>query len=175
LERTLNRKGPPDYTVTEVGLDCGKNYFIVTWGTVSAGFGELTFYKKDGKIKVDTEAMGNRFCKEVLAKLVDTASPPEPNTKHHSTEKPKPYGHYEGHDLSRAEMDTIWSVGATPRDAIEALCRARWGGTLEKLGEPLTGGDPSYTWGYRFVSDNGTGFKAGGVEVPGGVICTWWK
>lgn len=92
-----------------------------------------------------------------------------------ATKKPTPYVHYEGHDLRLADMDTIWSVGATPKDAIEALCKARWKGRIEGVLTLLEGGDPAFTWGYRFVSDEGTIFKAAGIHVPGGVICTWWK
>lgn len=92
-----------------------------------------------------------------------------------TTRKPSPHGLYEGHDLQLAEMSTIWSVGRTPREAIQALCKARWSGTLEGELTPLESGDLSYTWGFRFRSDNGTGFKAAGVYVPGGAILTWWK
>jgi hypothetical protein len=87
----------------------------------------------------------------------------------------QPYGHYEGHDLLKADMPILWSVGATPKDAIEALCQARWQGTLEGELEELRGGDLAYEWGYRFKSDDGTSFKAAGIYVPGGVVCTWWK
>lgn len=92
-----------------------------------------------------------------------------------ASKKPTPYEHYEGHDLNLAGMDTIWSVGATPWAAIQALCRARDWGKIEGDLVPLEGGDSNYTWGFHFVSDNGTGFKAAGIHVPGGVILTWWK
>ncbi len=85
-----------------------------------------------------------------------------------------PDGVYNGHDLRLADMNTIWSVGRTPEEAIRALCEARlgaFGGTLTEL--PSEPGDP-FTWGYRFTAD-GTGCKAAGIHVPGGVICTWWK
>jgi len=99
-----------------------------------------------------------------------------------STKKPSivgsAYPSYEGHDLRLADMDTIWSVGRTPKEAIEALCEARWDGKLESELIPLPDdperSDPRYTWGFRFKSA-GTGFKAAGIEVPGGFICTWWK
>lgn len=80
-------------------------------------------------------------------------------------------GLYEGHRLS--DGMEIWAVGKTPLEACDALARERWGGTVEKLGAPLPG-DDTYDWGYRFWSD-GTSFKAAGVNVPGGVILTWWK
>ncbi len=91
-----------------------------------------------------------------------------------STLNPQPYGHYEGHDLSRSDWPTVWSVGKTPKEAIEAFCQARMGGPMESLGESL-GSDDDSTWGYRFLVDGGTGCKAAGIYVPGGVILTWWK
>ncbi len=92
-----------------------------------------------------------------------------------STLNPSPSGWYEGHDLSKSDWSTVWSVGATPLDAIRALCKARWNGDLEGELTPLPGGNPSLEWGFRFQSDNGTSFKAAGIFVPGGVILTWWK
>lgn len=80
---------------------------------------------------------------------------------------------YSGHDLRLADMDTIWSVGATPEDAIRALCAERLGEFGEDM-EPIEGGAPGFTWGFRFTAD-GTGCKAAGIHVPGGVVLTWWK
>lgn len=80
---------------------------------------------------------------------------------------------YEGHDIHRVGMAAIYSVGATPREAIEAFCLARMDKPLECLGESLEGG-ARYSWGYRFTVD-GTGCKAAGIFVPGGAILTWWK
>lgn len=71
---------------------------------------------------------------------------------------------------------TAYSVGRTPREAIVALCKARlgrFGGTITSL--PEDDEEPRrFTWGYRFTAD-GTGCKAAGIHVPGGVILTWWK
>lgn len=92
-----------------------------------------------------------------------------------TTKRPDTFGdgtEYQGHDLALAGMDAIWSVGATPRDAIVALCEARWGGKLEGELRPLDA-DDAYQWGHRFTSD-GTHFKAAGINVPGGVVLTWW-
>ncbi len=165
----------PNFRVTAADFrEGGPTHFILAWETVSAGFGELTFFRKDGKLHIDTEGMGARFCVEVFEKMIEQTLPQEERMPR-QTLNPQPYGNYEGHDLRRADMPVLWSVGASPRDAIEALCWARWGGTLENLGEALTGGDPLYTWGYRFTSDNGTSFKAAGIEIPGGFACTWWK
>ena len=54
-----------------------------------------------------------------------------------STLVPSNHRWYEGHDLKQADMEVIWSVGRTPREAIEALCKARWNGTLEGALTPL--------------------------------------
>lgn len=100
------------------------------------------------------------------------------------TLKPDLYAHlrdglegpmYEGHDLSLANMDTVWSVGATPHDAIKAFCEARMGESESlEIVDVLEGGDESYTWGYRF-SIGGTSCKAAGIHVAGGCLLTWWK
>ena len=108
------------------------------------------------------------------------------------TENPKEYlgseaypeGVYNGHNLSRAGMNTIWSVGKDPTDAILSLCVARFKEPettevdlfleVSQSMSPLEKGDPDHEWGFRFVCE-GTGFKAAGINVPGGVILTWWK
>jgi hypothetical protein len=79
---------------------------------------------------------------------------------------------YSGHCLGLAGMDTIWSVGVTPEEAIRALCAARLG----EFGEDMTPLEltTGFTWGFRFTAD-GTGCKAAGIHVPGGVVLTWWK
>ena len=68
----------PDFTVTDVELaECwapstnNSGGFRVYWETVSAGFGETTFFLKGGKLHCDNEAMGRDFIKKVMAALVD--------------------------------------------------------------------------------------------------------
>jgi hypothetical protein len=96
-----------------------------------------------------------------------------------ATRRPDFFGdgsQYEGHDIRLAKMDCIWSIGRTPEDAVDALCKARFGTPLEGSLRPIGGvEDPTspYTWGCRFTS-GGTHFKAAGIHVPGGVIVTWW-
>jgi hypothetical protein len=81
--------------------------------------------------------------------------------------------YYQGHDLSRARMSAIYSVGRTTRQAVRSLARARRWGRVSCF-EVLEGGDTAYTWGLRFVAC-GVGMKAAGIHVPGGVVCTWWR
>ncbi len=76
--KTIRSGGKPDFTLTKVEVEScwGKNKtndggFEVTWGTVSAGFGSLTFVKRDGKLICDAETMGREFVQEVLKKLAD--------------------------------------------------------------------------------------------------------
>ncbi len=68
----------PDFTVVDAIItgfwgpwEKNQGGMEISWGTVSAGFGTLVLYIKDGKLHADTERMGKDFCKEVLAKLVD--------------------------------------------------------------------------------------------------------
>jgi hypothetical protein len=99
---------------------------------------------------------------------------------------------YEGDELIKASMDRIWAAGATPLDAVRALCEARGLGMLGPGGggiTPLRAGESGkYTWGCKFeaaapwASGDGwrmgtnvlTAYRAAGVHVPGGVILTWW-
>jgi hypothetical protein len=75
--------------------------------------------------------------------------------------------------LRVAEDKLPLSIGKTPEDAIRALAEEMEWGEVE-MGAGLEGGDPKYTWGYRFRA-GGTSFKAAGWSVPGGVVLTWWK
>ncbi len=73
VERMDIRNPDPDFTVTEAKVGTfDKNWMVIEWGTVSAGFGELTLTIRDGKLYMDTESMSRDFVKAVLAKLVDT-------------------------------------------------------------------------------------------------------
>ena len=45
--------------------------FEIGWGTVSAGFGSLTFYKKDGKLYCDSETLGMDFVRKVMDFLMN--------------------------------------------------------------------------------------------------------
>lgn len=67
--------------------------------------------------------------------------------------------------------DNVYSVGNTPKDAIEALAAKLEWGAIDNL--EMLGGD-GYDWGFRFTADT-TSMKAAGMNVPGGVILTWWK
>ena len=74
--------GEVDWTVTKAYLsNCWgpwKNLtggndggFEIGWGTVSAGFGSLTFYKKDGKLYCDSETLGMDFVRKVMDFLMN--------------------------------------------------------------------------------------------------------
>jgi hypothetical protein len=65
--------GPWEKTDEEGNVRGNNGGMEISCGTVSAGFGTLTItLTKDGKLKADTEGMGKKFCKEVLAKLIDS-------------------------------------------------------------------------------------------------------
>lgn len=72
----------------------------------------------------------------------------------------------------RVAWDSAKAVGANPEEAIRSMARDRGWGEV-KMGSKIEDGD-GYDWGYRFTAD-GTGFKAAGVNVPGGCVLTWWK
>ena len=45
--------------------------FIIEWGVKKVGFGQLTFYTRNGELKVDSEAMGKEFSIIAFKKLID--------------------------------------------------------------------------------------------------------
>ena len=66
-----------EFTDVEITSSWGKwekndGGFIISWGCKNVGFGELTFFSKDGKTHCDSEAMGKEFIKQALAHLTDT-------------------------------------------------------------------------------------------------------
>jgi hypothetical protein len=63
----------PDFTITKASL-APLSSFTACWESVSAGFGNITFYNKEGKFIMDTECMDKDFVKSVLCKLVDEAT-----------------------------------------------------------------------------------------------------
>ena len=44
----------------------------ICWQTVSAGFGSLTIFIKDGKLQAETEGMSKEFCNTVFAKVIES-------------------------------------------------------------------------------------------------------
>lgn len=70
----------------------------------------------------------------------------------------------------------VHAAGATVEDCVRGFLDGRGDGLRE--GSLLTVTDEpreEYQWDASFVSDRtGTGFKAAGRKVPGGVVMTWW-
>lgn len=65
----------PDFTVVEVKVTgIAASCFRIAWATESAGFGSVTFYLDEGNLHCDNEAMSRRFLKDVMSKLIDTAT-----------------------------------------------------------------------------------------------------
>ncbi len=67
---TVNMGEEPDWTIVSIDIF---PHVVITWGTKSAGFGNITFYKKGKKLHCDSETLPKDFVKAVLLKLVDTA------------------------------------------------------------------------------------------------------
>ena len=71
----------------------------------------------------------------------------------------------------------VYAVGASITTCVTGFLD-RQGDTLAPdtlvIDEPETG--KAHAWGASFVGrDSGTGYKAAGTRVPGGVVMTWWK
>lgn len=47
------------------------NGFTIYWTRQNIGFGQISFYEVDGKLKCDSEGMGQEFVKQILCDLVD--------------------------------------------------------------------------------------------------------
>lgn len=71
IEASLSGRDERDFTVTRLTVDGFNGGLLLRWETKSAGWGELTISCREGKVDMDTEAMGPDFVKSVLAKMVD--------------------------------------------------------------------------------------------------------
>lgn len=69
-----NNKDSENEQEKECGItECDNDTCVViNWSLKGTGFGELTMYKKDGKWLIDTETMGKKAAKKILALLVDS-------------------------------------------------------------------------------------------------------
>lgn len=67
----------------------------------------------------------------------------------------------------------IVACGKTPQEALKSLGENLEWGELADF-KDLGGGADEFEWGLRFTAD-GTGMKAAGWSVPGGVVVAWWK
>lgn len=73
----------------------------------------------------------------------------------------------------RAEYE-IMAYGETPEKAIAALGKDLEWGKLDDFSDLGGDADSEFEWGRRFTA-SGTGMKAAGWKVVGGVVLTWWK
>ena len=46
---------------------------VFRWNVEKVGFGEISFYYKDGKLECNNECMSKEFIKEILCDFVDRA------------------------------------------------------------------------------------------------------
>lgn len=79
LSTMQNPGARPDFSVVRAEISrCSSRSFVISWETRSAGFGELIFLLgDDGKWQVDTEGMSDKFCADVVMRLVQSLmSPP---------------------------------------------------------------------------------------------------
>ena len=66
-----NPRKNPEFTYTKLSGPWGPHSgndggFIIQWGCKGVGFGELAFYKKDGKIYCDTEMESKKFIRRAI-------------------------------------------------------------------------------------------------------------
>jgi len=61
--------------IDEVRIFKGGRGFKILWSDKKVGFGELTFHKVDGEFELDSEFMGDKFCKKIFNLFVDKYLP----------------------------------------------------------------------------------------------------
>jgi hypothetical protein len=68
-------EGVEDYAEIEPECLNDEGHLIINWGRKGCGFGQLTFYTRDGVLGCDNECMGRAFCKSVLDALFEQLAP----------------------------------------------------------------------------------------------------
>jgi len=58
----------PEFSYSEPEKDTA---FRIQWGAKGIGFGEFTFFYRDGKLMCDNECMSKEFVKKALCAMVD--------------------------------------------------------------------------------------------------------
>lgn len=61
------------FVYVKVSEDVPKGGFILDWGVEGIGFGQITFYEKNGKLACDTETMGRSFVKAALLHFLENS------------------------------------------------------------------------------------------------------
>jgi len=70
----------------------------------------------------------------------------------------------------------VYAFGTSPLVAILALAKVHGWGEVSNVRLEDEPPGSEFHWGARFLADEGTSFKAAGVNVPsGGVVVTWWE
>lgn len=67
------------FVYVKVSEDVPKGGFILDWGVEGIGFGQITFYEKNGKLTCDTETMGRSFVKAALLHFLENSVVYDPN------------------------------------------------------------------------------------------------
>jgi hypothetical protein len=72
MENLLARKRPvATWAEPTHGAVSDETQLCIDWGASAWGWGMLTFHREGDRLVCDNECMSRRFCKTVLAKLVE--------------------------------------------------------------------------------------------------------
>jgi hypothetical protein len=64
----------PEFTHSELDKEDGFGRFNLQWGAVGIGFGEFTFFYRNGVLMCDNECMSKEFVKKALCAMVDNCT-----------------------------------------------------------------------------------------------------
>lgn len=63
----------PKFVYVKLGEDQPMDGLILDWGAEKIGFGQITFYPKDGRLICDTETMGADFVKAAMLHFLENS------------------------------------------------------------------------------------------------------